>query len=229
MHIHRSPFVFQANPGISVAVAAGIRQLGDVGTLHPHDVQVLCYVKGYMLAGGRVTIEGGVGARFAIPRDDEETVVGGLEIEVLVKPGNITELDGGGGSLVVEGKDVSVADAAAISGAVEDLEGGLAAVLAQEKVTGRGDPAPGAADGATTEEGFRGQTYEDLPGENFLREATEAMRLSPPRSLCGLCHGGRVVFHQSLSVFQLRDDFFFIEMSSYLLSVGSRTYRKQYG
>lgn len=70
-------------------------------------------------------------------------------------------------------------DAAAMSGALEDLEGGPAAVVGQEEVTGIGDPAPGVADGATIEKGFRRQTYDDLPGENLLQKATKAKHPFP--------------------------------------------------
>ena len=52
---------------------------------------------------------------------------------------------------MVEGEDDTVVDAANEFAGVENGEGGLAAVVGQEKAAGGGDAAPVAADGATNE------------------------------------------------------------------------------
>lgn len=56
-------------------------------------------------------------------------------------------------------------------------------VVCEEKFSGGGDAAPGAADSPATKEGFGGQANEDLPDEDLLQEA------SCP---CGLAHGRRL-------------------------------------
>jgi hypothetical protein len=70
------------------------------------------------------------------------------------------------GSPVVEGEEVSVVG---VLEAGRDGETGLPAMVCQEEFAGGGSVSPGAAHGAATEEGFRGQTDEDLPYGNLLR------------------------------------------------------------
>jgi hypothetical protein len=69
------------------------------------------------------------------------------------------------GSPVVEGEEVSVVG---VLEAGRDGETGLPAMVGQEEFAGGGGVSPGAAHGAATEEGFRGQKDEDLPYGNLL-------------------------------------------------------------
>jgi hypothetical protein len=82
------------------------------------------------------------------------------------------ELVGGGDPrTVVQGYDVYGRDDATVGvGLVEEWESGLAVVVGEEEVAGGGGAAPRAANGAAAEEGFGGQTDEDLPDDDLIRE-----------------------------------------------------------
>jgi hypothetical protein len=116
--------------------------------------------------------------RVSFTGEDEEAVATGLRFHVDVgvagtKSSNGMELVGGGDPRpVVQGYDVYGRDDATVGvGLVEEWESGLAVVVGEEEVAGGGGAAPGVANGAAAEEEFGGQTDEDLPDDDLIREA----------------------------------------------------------
>lgn len=81
-----------------------------------------------ILASGRVA--DGVARGEAKIVEDEEAAAGASQIEGLVEPGDGLEL--GSSSPVVKGEEAPAV------GAVEEVEGGLASVVGEEKVAGGG-------------------------------------------------------------------------------------------
>jgi hypothetical protein len=80
--------------------------------------------------------------------EDEEAVAAGLQTGRIFKMGN--GLEPGVGSSVIEGEEVLVA-VVAVSGAADDGESGLPAVVDEEEIPAGGAAAPVAADGAAAE------------------------------------------------------------------------------
>jgi hypothetical protein len=117
--------------------------------------------------------------------EDKKTVAGGLQAEGVVKSGNWLELGAGGPAM--EGEDSFVATTTVLGGAYNG-EGGLTAVVGQQKEAGRGGETPGAAHRAAAEEGFGRKADEDLPDDNIVGEATVETPRSFPQ---GLWHGHR--------------------------------------
>jgi hypothetical protein len=136
-----------------------------------------------MLTRSRVTD----GEAYAVVGEDDETFTGGLRIEEIFEPDERLEGRASGG-LVIEGDEVFVAGAE--FGIGDDGEAPLAGVVGLEEGARRGGAAPGAADGAATEERFRREADEDLPDDHLLREAAVETRRS-----CRRGHSRRRRFH----------------------------------
>ena len=128
-----------------------------------------------MLTGGRIT-DGEAGGKGGMLDEEEESVAGGQQIVTVIKLGDGFELAIGGWK--IEGEEVFVVT----YGAGDNGEGWLAIVVGKEEIGGGCGVAPGTANGAAAEEGCWGQTDEDLPDDNLLREASFP---------CDLGHGRR--------------------------------------
>ena len=105
----------------------------------------------------------------AVGDEDEDAVAGGEHVEVL----NGGRPDDGAplAAAVVHGVDPSLLG---FSGG-EERERGLAAAVGEEELGIGGESvAPGAADGAAPEYGFRGQARKDLPDDEILGERGHA-------------------------------------------------------
>jgi hypothetical protein len=123
-----------------------------------------------MLTSDRIT-DGEAGVGLAILDEDYKSVAGGPPIVTVVKTDDGLELVVGG--LVIEGEELFVVSSGVFVsefGEDDDGEGWLAIVVGMEEIEGGGGAAPGTANGAAAEEGFRGKTDEDLPDDNLLRD-----------------------------------------------------------
>jgi hypothetical protein len=124
-----------------------------------------------MLTSDRIT-DGEACVGRAVVDEDEESVARGQQIVTVVKTDDGLELVVGGS--VIEGEELFVVSSGVSEfGEDDDGEGWLAIVVGMEEIEGGGGAAPGTANGAAAEEGFRGKTDEDLPDDNLLREVDE--------------------------------------------------------
>jgi hypothetical protein len=121
-----------------------------------------------MLTSDRIT-DGEACVGRAVVDKDEESVARGQQIVTVVKTDDGLELVVGGS--VIEGEEVfAVSSGVSEFGEDDDGEGWLTIVVGMEEIEGGGGAAPGTANSAAAEEGFRGKTDEDLPDDNLLRD-----------------------------------------------------------